>query len=229
MKKPILLLSVVLGVAGAAYLTGSAAAQNKRQPVPIAPASIGLVDLEYVFKNYKRFVNQSERMQTEFKQKRDELTQLDERIKQLELERKKFNVASDEYERRDNEITRLRADLRAQAEQAEKDFARRDAAMLQKTFQDIQAMIRQTAEAKKLTMVLQTHGTRTDAAATPAEIRRDLNRFVLYNESSIDITKFVVFNLNRWYDSAVSGTKPNRTPSNTRSAQRTPRNQSRKR
>jgi Skp family chaperone for outer membrane proteins len=202
-KKLMVILSVVGGMCAAGYLAGNAAGQNKSTAPQ--PAVIGVVDLEHVFKNYEKFKVQTERVQEEFKQKRDELAAMDEQIKRLAEEQKQFKPTSPEYQQRDNEITQRSADLRAQAEQAQKEFARKDAALLRRIYGDIQEMIRLTATHKNLTLVLQTQSSSDDSASSIGEIRRDLSRLVLHHDKTLDITEFVLYNLNNRYNQQVSG------------------------
>lgn len=209
MKKLMMIMSVVAGIGAAAYFAGSAAGQDGRpaenRSKSIPPAVIGVIDLEHVFKNYEKFKTQSERIQEEFKQKRDELSNLDAQIKQLAEEQKQFTPSSQEYQKRDDEITRRSADLRAQAEQAQKEFARKDAALLQRINGDIQEMVRRTATHKNLTLVLQTQSATEEGTASMGEIRRDLSRLVLHHDKALDITEFVLYNLNNQYNQQVSG------------------------
>lgn len=223
MKKLMVILAVLAGVGATGYLTGNAAGQNndnagtQKSASGPTPSKVGVIDLEYVFKNYEKFKQQSERVQEEFKQRRDELSVLDQQIKKLAEEQKQFKPASAEYQKRDNDITRMSADLRAQAEQAQKEFARKDAALLRRNYDDIQKMIELAAHQRHLTVVLQKQSPSSESDGSMGEIRRDLSRFVLYHEPKLDITELVLYNLNLRFKQDVSGVTP---PANSRSASR---------
>ena len=135
--------TVIIGIfTAASYITGNAVGQDRKKPTSPQPATIGLVDVSYVFKHYKKAGDQQGQFEAEVQNKESEFKGLADQIKQVGNERKRFNSGTVEYQQKDDQLTSLQADLAAKARQADKAFAKRQATMLRNLYGDVNSVIR---------------------------------------------------------------------------------------
>ena len=218
MKKLMAVLTILAGVTAVGVVRSQATGQQNAPRTPPA-VTVGLVDLDHIFKNYEKLTRQQELFQADVQQKQEQLSALANRMKQLDEERKQFNPASQEFKQRDDELTQLRADLAAQAQQAEKAFSLRDATMVRRVYLDIEDMIGRVAKRNRMSLVLRVQTLELTSTSSPRELAKELGKQVLYHEPAMDITKSVLHYLNVNYRNAISGAS--KAPSKTRSARKT--------
>mgnify|MGYP001171802921 FL=1 len=221
--------TVIIGIfTAASYITGNAVGQDRKKPTPPQPATIGLVDVAYVFKHYKKAGDQQGQFEAKVKNKESEFKGLADQIKQVGNERKRFNSGTVEYQQKDDQLTSLQADLAAKARQADKAFATQQATMLRNLYGDVNAVIRSAARYYGLTLVLRVDPADPENPTSRTQVMKELNRQVLFHDASMNITKAVLNTLNKRYEQDVAGGS-NGGSSNTKSRTATRRKNTRKR
>ena len=86
MKKVIVSASVIALLAGVLALTGDAWSQNK-EPAAAAtniPHKVGLIDMAYVFKNYKKFESLREDLKVEISESEEKAKEMQKGIVELQ-------------------------------------------------------------------------------------------------------------------------------------------------
>ena len=100
--------TVIIGIfTAASYITGNAVGQDRKKPTSPQPATIGLVDVSYVFKHYKKAGDQQGQFEAEVQNKESEFKGLADQIKQVGNERKRFNSGTVEYQQKDDHLYHL--------------------------------------------------------------------------------------------------------------------------
>jgi Skp family chaperone for outer membrane proteins len=95
-------------------------------------------------------------------------------------------------------VTQLKAQHEAGREQAEREFAQRQAQALATLYNEIQDAVAAQAKAKGLTYVVKVSpGPRADSE--PNDVSTALNRSVVYADPRNDLTEEVIRDLNRRY------------------------------
>lgn len=179
--------------------TGKAAA-----PAPAAPPAavrIGCIDMERVFKEYKRFKVTTEQFKADATAKQGELTKIMSTMRQLASELEGLQPGGNDYKAKEAEMTRLKVELEAQREQAQTEFARREAEALAEIYKEVQAMTAAVARANKFTYVVKV-SSEPVTGNDPNSVMAAMARSIVYYEPNMDITNHVVTWLNQRYDQA---------------------------
>ena len=108
----------------------------------------------------------------------------------------KLAPQSEDYKRHENRVAELKARHEAGREQAEREFAQRQAESINTHYHEIQEAVATLAKAKGLTHVVKV-STDPNPAAQPADVQAVLNGSVVYADRRNDLTEAVIHNLNR--------------------------------
>ena len=176
-----------------------AKAPAQAPPAPPAPTRIGCIDMERVFKEYKRFKVTTEQFKADLTAKQGELTKLQSEMRRIAGELESLNPSGNDYKAKEAEITRLKVEHEAQREQAQAEFARRESEALAKIYQDVQQMTAAVARSKKMTYVVKV-SSEPITGSDPNSVMAAMARSVVFYDPAMDITNDVVYYLNQQYD-----------------------------
>jgi outer membrane protein len=203
------LLAVGLGLSSASLVVGtSLAQQNKAASAPAAPTPpvVGTVDMGAVFKGYEKVKVLGEEFKAAAMAKQNELLKIGTEAQQEADMLQKLDSRSADYKKREDKITQLKAQLDAGREQAQRDFSLREAEMLATVYKEIQDMVGRIAQYRGMTYIMKVSNDPV-AGNNPNAVMAAIEKTVVYSDPRNDITRDVIFNLNRQYQ-ASSGTKP---------------------
>ena len=214
-------VSVGLALAGVACLIGSPiVAQDPSvkkasgtgaaaKPTAPAPAIFGTIDIEAVFNAYDKVKSQKEEFKAAAVVKHNELLKIKTDAEQIGAALQKLNPSSIDAKKYQDQLTELSAKLEAGRASAEREFTARETEMLATLYKEVQAMVARVAEYKGMTYVVQVSNAPI-AGSDPNSVMAAMARTVVYADNRNDITKDVVFNLNRNYK-AAGGVVPKAT------------------
>lgn len=188
-----------------AVQTGGATAAAK-QVAAAVPAVFGTVDIEAVFKGYDKVKAQQEEFKAAAMSKHNELLKFQTEAQEQASMLQKMTPNSVDAKKIEDRITQLKAQLEAGREQAQRDFALRESEMLATLYKEVQAMVGRIAEYKGMTYVIQVSNEPV-SGSNPNSVMAAMAKTVVYADNRNDITKDVVYNLNRAYK-AAGGTAP---------------------
>lgn len=211
-------LAIGLSLAAAALAVPSAStrAQGPAAPAPAAaqarPAAaatlrIGAIDMEKVFKEYKKVEFTSNQLRSDAQSRQGELAQLLTQMQQLGEEMKGLAPGSNDFNSKESQITQLRARLEAEREQAQADFARREADALAQIYREVQEMSGAVAKANSMQFVVKISNEPV-SGTDPNSVMSAMARSVIYSDPSLDITSIVVKHLNQRYETSGGATAP---------------------
>jgi Skp family chaperone for outer membrane proteins len=169
-------------------------------PKPVA-AVFGTVDVEVVFKNYNKVKTQQEEFKAAAMTKQNELMKISAEAQEDANKLQKLTPNSVDAKKIEDHITQLKAQLEAGREQAQRDFALRESEMLATLYKEIQDMVRRLAEYRGMTYVVQVSN-EPISGSNPNSVMAAMAKTVVYADPRNDITKDVVYNLNRAYEAA---------------------------
>lgn len=182
--------------------TANAAASGFKDPIPPV---IGTIDLDVVFKNYEKVKVSSEEFKAAAMAKRNELMKLqNEAAAEVEM-LGKLAPNSDDYKKHENKITELKARMEAGREQAEREFAAKEAEAMATLYKEIQVMTARMAQARKMTYIVKVSN-QPITGENPNSVMAAMANTMVYADPRNDITNDVVHNLNKIY--RASGGQP---------------------
>ncbi len=174
-------------------------------PKPVA-AVFGTVDVEAVFKNYDKVKTQQEEFKAAALAKQNELMKIQAEAQEEANKLQKLTPGGVDSKKSEDRLTQLKAQLEAGREQAQRDFALRESEMLATLYKEVQDMVRRIAEYRGMTYVVQVSNEPV-SGSNPNSVMAAMAKTVVYADPRNDITKDVVYNLNRAYQ-AAGGTAP---------------------
>ena len=183
--------------------TNGATAATKPAP---AAAIFGSIDVEAVFNAYDKVKSQKEEFKAAAMAKHSELMKIKSEAESIAAALQKLAPHSVDAKKYQDQLTELTAKMEAGRESAQRDFAARESEMLATLYKEVQAMVARVAEFKGLTYVVQVSNAPI-AGSDPNSVMAAMARTVVYADARNDITKDVVYNLNRNYK-AAGGTVP---------------------
>jgi Skp family chaperone for outer membrane proteins len=168
--------------------------ENKPGPNHAA-AAIGSIDIDAVFKRYEKVKTSNEEYTAALSARKRELMKIMDDAQQVARMLSRATPGSDEYKRHENRVTELKARHEAGREQAEREFAQRQARTISEHYGEIHEVVAALAKAKGLNYVVKVStGPRNNSA--PDEVAAALNHSVVYADPRNDLTEEVIPELN---------------------------------
>ncbi len=183
--------------------TQASSSSSAKRP---APAVIGTVDMGGVLKEYSKAKVLEQEFQAAGLSKRNELLKINNEMQQEAEMLEKVNPNTPEYKKRQDKITQLKAQLEATREQAQRDMVLRQSEMMSTIFNEIQDMISRVAYSRNMNLVLKVSN-EPISGTNPNSVMAAFEKDVLYANPQNDITRDVVFFLNKEYE-AKGGVAP---------------------
>jgi len=186
-------LTLGLAVFGAAFVLGRATAQQ----ATAIPTRIGLIDLDHILKNYQKFQKLVEELNAEVRQKESDIRAMQNELQMLIKQQQAQKPDSPLYAQYQAEATKKRAEIEAAVANAQREFARRQAAIYHSTYSEIEAAVQRYAQSVGLTMVIRSSRPQPVSPNDPQAVFREMARPVVYSHPAHDITDQVLAILNR--------------------------------
>jgi outer membrane protein len=180
----------------------STTASGPKAPAAIAPV-IGTIDLDVVLKNYDKVKATSKEFNAAMMLRRGELQKIEAEARQEAEYLSKLSPGTDDYRKRENRITELRAKMEAGREQAEREFSLRQAETFATLYKEIQAMVARVAQWRGMTYVMRVSNA-PPSGTEPNSVLAALNNTMVYADPRNDITNDVVYYLNRTYQATAA-------------------------
>jgi Skp family chaperone for outer membrane proteins len=214
------ILAIGLCLTGLAMLVAPSVGQQQREQDPSlrksgttssagpkAPvaAFVGTVDLDAVFKNYKKVQIASKQFNAEMLAKKNELMKIESDGRDQAEMLAKMTPGSEEYRKRENIITDLRARLQAKRDQAEREFALKQAESMATLYKEVQSMVAAVAKWRQLNYIVRVSN-QPIMGTDPNSVLNAINNPVVFADPHNDITNDVVHNLNRMYEATAAPT-----------------------
>lgn len=164
---------------------------------------LGLIDMAHVFKNYQKFKDLTETLQSEISAGDAEMQAKVEEGKKTQELMKTFSVGSAEYEKHEGELLSIQADLKKMQLKNQREFARKEADIYKETYLEVREAIARYSEYYHYTVILRFDRSGVASAENPQEIVEGLNQQVLFHRNRDDLTDPILNYLNeKWKRSA---------------------------
>ncbi len=189
-------------------MQGAPAAQQNVPP--IAPGTrlgvdgLAVVDVAYIFKNHARFKQQMEAMKAKVDAAEQELKRDQEDYKRLADQLKNYQPGSPDYKKTEDDMLKKQGDLNLKVSLQKKDFMEQEGRIYFNVSREIDDAVKQIATKNNIGLVLRFNGDPVDPVDRN-DILRGINKPIVYYDPRMDITPYVLQDLNR---SAAAGTGP---------------------
>jgi Skp family chaperone for outer membrane proteins len=174
-------------------------AKEPREPGPhVSAAAIGSIDIDAVVERYEKTKVSRKEYSAALQARKNELMRIMSEAQEEATMLSKLAPGTEDYRKHENKVTQLKAQHEAGREQAEREFAQRQAQAMATFYNEIQEAVAAQAKAKGLTYVVKVSpGPRADSE--PNDVLTALNRSVVYADPRNDLTEEVIRDLNRRY------------------------------
>ncbi len=206
-----LLVGPSLGQQPDAGVRRTAGTSSASPAAPITPV-IGTIDMDAVFKNYEKVKVSSEEFKAAAQARKADLVKIQAEAQQEAEMLAKLTPGTEDFKKHENRVTELKARFEAGREQAERDFAAREAEAMATLYKEIQAMVARVAQWRKMTYIVKVSN-QPISGSNPNSVMAAMANTMVYADPRNDITNDVVYNLNRMYK-ATGGT-PAKAPATT--------------
>lgn len=199
-----ILLTGPIAVASAQQATGSTAAHK-----------VALIDVNKVFKDYKKVDALRENIKAEITKSEQQLDARRKRVQVVQGKLKAPNIepGSTKAVALEKELAQLTSDYEALRKVERQKIIRLEASLLKTVHAEILTVVKRAADAWGYTLVLRFNSDKSTSADPKALVAR-LNRQVVYHRADDDITQPVIDYLNKQYSAQVkrpatkTGTQP---------------------
>lgn len=187
---------------------------NQQHPAaqPLAPAIIGTVDLDAVFKGYEKMKVTMDSMKADITARQGDMSKIAAEGKQATEILAKLTPGSPDYKKTETRISQLRAQLQVLQEQSQNEFAQREAESLAGFYTDVQKMVAAVAKLRKMTYVVRISKEPVNGSQ-PDLVMAAMGRPVVYSDPTADITNDVIYYLNASYRRSTGAAAPKASPS----------------
>lgn len=172
---------------------------------PAANAPIALVDINYIFKNHARFKQMMDEMEAEVKRAEEEVRSEQASIRTAAQALDQFKKGTPDYKSIEEELAQRSSNLSVRVNLQKKEFLQKEARIFHTVYQEVLKEVEYYAQSHGTLAVLRFNGDTADEE-NPEDVLRDINKAVVWSVKEIDITPFVLANLNRGAVAAPAAT-----------------------
>lgn len=191
-------LSCVLSLSTTAW----GQAQPKEGTAPAAstaPHKVALVDMAFVFKNYKKFEVLREDLKEEIQTSEAEAKSRAEAVQNLQKTMKSFNEGSPEFTAAEQKLAKASAEFEAFRRQAQREFLKKESQIYHQVYTEASDAVAKYATYYHYTLVIRFNREELDTE-NAQKLIEGMNRQVVFHREEDDITPSVVEFLNKMYD-----------------------------
>ncbi|MBI1899907.1 MAG: OmpH family outer membrane protein [Planctomycetia bacterium] len=158
--------------------------------------AIAIIDLKKVYDNHPRFQQEYEAMKKEVQNAESDIKMKQEAINKRILVLRTLDPGSQEYKNQDDAITADKAQLSVLITQHKKEFARKEAKIYHKAYQEIMYEVEPFCRKYEIDLVLRFNSDLMaetgEVSSDPNMVARQLNKPVVYANPRIDLTKTII-------------------------------------
>jgi len=199
-KKTSLWTSALMAVIAITLVAQTASAQAT-QPAASGskPHQVGLIDLAHIFKNYKKFEDQTSSLEALAKNAEMKGQQKIEQMKAVQAKLQTLTAGSPDYNAQEGELIRLQTELQTFRQVEQREIVRKQAELYKAIYVEVQGAVKLYAEHYNYTLIMRFNRAEVAEAANPNGIIQSMNRQVVFYNESDDLTDPILNHLNSQY------------------------------
>ncbi len=170
------------------------------------PHKIGLIDMAYIFKNYKKFDDRRESLKADITKTDEQARAMAEQLKGIETELKsgKFKPDSAEYQQLEARGFQLKSQFEQFSTKAKRDFLTKESEIYKEIYLEVTKAVKTYSEFYHYTLIVRFSREQIDGDEDPRELIQGMNNLVIYHNPEFDITEKVLAFLNQQYSKTVA-------------------------
>ena len=197
---------------------GQPAAGNTQQPAP-SVGPVGTIDIGYILQNHPTLKSKMDALKSRMEAADKEMQAKREAIiKQMEQLRAQYNEGTPEYDRAEKQIAEQDTEFRLELVKRRKEFENAQAEILFEIHGQITQLLKYYCDNTGTQVVLQVSRQPVDPKK-PETIEMAMSQNVLYHDSRIDVTNWVMEALQKQLGSSSNAAPAARTASPPQSGQ----------
>jgi outer membrane protein len=166
------------------------------------PAKIGLVDMAKIFKEYDKFNTLREELKSEMQVQLDQAQKIAANAKKVSEELALLKRGTTQYITLEQKLARLSSDFETKRKLAQANYVRREADIFAEVYTESTEIITLYAKHFKYTLILRFNSEPVNAE-DPKSLATSLNKLVIYNRPSDNLTSAIISHLNKQYAKAT--------------------------
>lgn len=172
------------------------------------PHKVGLIDMAYVFKNYKKFEYLREDLKATIAQSETKAKEMAESIKALQAEMKELKEGSQEFGAKEQKLAKASAEFETFRRSTQREILKEESAIYHTIYMEVADAVKKYSKYYGYTLVLRFN--REDLnPEDPQGLIQGMNRQVVFHQEEDDMTNSVLEHLNsKFEESASGGSKP---------------------
>jgi Skp family chaperone for outer membrane proteins len=195
-KFSLLAASVAAAVVGFCSLVSPAQAPAQGQGRPTGH-NIAVVDVSVIFKKHVRFLAMIEKFKKDVQAAEAKLKTEYEQIKALQEQLKGLTPGSPDYKQMEQRIAHSGADWQVKQQTQKKDLMEYEGRIYFQVYRELDDSVKRFAQKNGIALVLRYASDPVDDPNDRNEIVRGINKSVVYVDPALDITDWILQDLNR--------------------------------
>lgn len=192
-------LSAVLVVAALAlsvFAVEAAAQGGGAQAASRPAADFALIDVGAIFKKHELFKRQMADLNADMQRAEAEMKQQADALRAFKEKTSEYKAGTPEYRDAEAQLAEKSANLNVRFQLQKKDFAKAEAKIYFRVYQEIHAEVDAYARATGVAAVLKFSSEQADIE-NPESVLRELNKPVIWYAQNVDITQLILDSLNQ--------------------------------
>ena len=167
---------------------------------------VAVIDISEVFKNHKRFKAKMDEIKNEIEAFDKVLRDKRKQINNLITELQEYKPGSKAYEEGEKRSAKMQAELQVEMQLKRKSILNREADVYDKAYREVLDQVAQFSQRHSIDLVMRFDSKPIDPTKRDS-VLKGVNRAVVY-QNRMDITKFIVDNLNSGLPPQNLGARP---------------------
>lgn len=203
-------------VAGCAVLACSFNPAFAQAPAGEQPAArlgingMAVVDIEYIFKNHHSFKQQMDQLKQQMEAADADARRDQEELRKLAEQVKQYGEGTPEFKQKEAELMKRHGDLNLKVSLMKKEFMEKEGRVYFNVSREIDDAVKVIANKNGIVLVVRFNGDPVDPN-NRNDIVRNIGKSVVYNDPRMDITPYVLHELNRGSGATPTASAPGST------------------
>ena len=182
-----------------ACVTMTATAQEKTPDSAPLPSKIGLIDMAYVFKNYRKFKVLHDDLRVRVEKRSGQANLMAGHIKGFKSALEELDKGSPEYAEAEKQIVQKMREIEDFQKATKRDILKEESQIYRTVYLEVADAVKEHAESHKYTLILRFSREGIETVSEPQEVAQKINKLVVYSRPRDDVTEAVLKGLNERY------------------------------
>lgn len=194
------LLSLCLGLT-LSLIPATTFAQGQPGAAPQEKRTIGLIDMAFLFKEYKKFGDLREQLRADIKNSDEQAKVMGEQLQTLQRQLKDgtYKEGTPEYQQLESKLIAQSTQFETFRKTQQRDFLRRESKIYKDVYLEVVEAVGQYASYYKYDVIVRFSRDSVEETDNAQELIQNMNRQVVWHNNGIDITDAVLKYLNQRY------------------------------